>query len=119
MLDTCKFLTVCRIPNSCYAPRCRTGYYNDHSGIPVYKKPSTQESIDKWNSSLHREGKLTILQILSLCSTNSFNAPSRTLQRKERYQNTFSDKSIKPQRLDKGRIDCDLQIQVGLLLILF
>ena len=29
----------------------------------------------------------------------------------------LSDKSIKPQRLDKGRIECDLQIQVGLLLI--
>ena len=29
----------------------------------------------------------------------------------------LSDKSINPQRLDKGRIECDLQIQVGLLLI--
>ena len=72
MLDTCKFLTACRIPNSCSATRCQTCYYNDHSGIPVFQMPSTQESIDKWRRFLHREGKFTILQILSLCSTHSF-----------------------------------------------
>ena len=62
MLDTCKFITVCRMPNSCFAPRCQTGYYNDHSGIPVFQMPSTQESIDKLKRFLHREGKLTILK---------------------------------------------------------
>ena len=29
----------------------------------------------------------------------------------------LSDKSTKPQRLDKGRIECDLQMQVGLFLL--
>ena len=29
----------------------------------------------------------------------------------------LNDKSTKPQRLDKGRIECDLQMQVGLLLL--
>ena len=66
MLDTCKFPTVCKMPNSCSDPRCHAGYYNDHSGIPVFQIPYIQESIDKWERFLHREGKLTILQILSL-----------------------------------------------------
>ena len=49
---------------------------NDHSGISVdhsgIQMPSTQESIYKMKRFLHKQGKLTILQILSLCSTKSF-----------------------------------------------
>ena len=47
------------MPNSCSAPRCQTGYYNDHSGVPIFKMPSTQESIDIWKCFIHREGKLS------------------------------------------------------------
>ena len=46
------------MPKSCSAPRCQTGYYNDHSGIPVFQMPSNSPDIEqKWRNFLHRDGK--------------------------------------------------------------
>ena len=36
------------MPNSCSAPMCQTGYYNDHSGISVFKMPHSPDIQDKW-----------------------------------------------------------------------
>ena len=61
------------MPNSCSAPRCATGYYNDHSGVAVFHIPSgPQDIVHKWKRFLHRDGEYVFTSWTSLITLPVF-----------------------------------------------